>query len=236
MNDDGEVGLPGKSAISGFYYQTVVGVLRLLEMLSDSGPYKISFEDVDKDAEDITLYWDDRIVYEQVKRRENALWYPADVRDVLEKFAQVYGIDGDAQARHFRFVTNSIPSPKTAQSDSFAREIKESKENSSLDASSPILDRMLPSCLAVDDRFAFIRRLDIVWAFCYSPDPRDPVLAIRTKCITKLKTLCQISEGQEDTLFQQLYELVSHLSSMVPGIATRAQIREILPTCMQAKL
>ena len=218
--------MSGKDAISGFYYQIAVGVLRLLEMLHETGPYKIVFEEIDADSEDIVCFYDNKIVYEQVKRRENRTWPPKPVQFVIKRFFE-REIKSDVPV-FFKFTTNSIPSPNTAESDILIRNIQDGFEEFS---ESDVLHKLIPDTIDTNRKKEIIQKLSIIWAFSYSPDPRNPVKAIRERCISKISSICQYNLKDAETLFGKLYELVSLYSSKRKNFVYRSDLRNFLPEC-----
>ncbi len=218
--------MSGKGALSGFYYQIAVGVLRLLSMLNESGPFKIVFEEIDDDSEDIVCFYESYTEYEQVKRRDNRSWPPSAVKSVISRFFQ-----REIESKKdiiFKFTTNSIPSVETAESDVLIRNI----QNGITDFSeSEILHRLIPDDIGTERKKEVIDKLSIIWAFSYSPDPRDTIKAIRELCISRISKVCELDYKNAETIFVKLHELVSHYSSSQLNCIYRSDVREILPRC-----
>lgn len=217
----------GRDSISGFYYQTAVGVIRLFEMLENSGPYKIEFEGIGKYSEDITIFWEDKILYEQVKRRGNRVWIPSEIREIIQKHLDSYSLSNDAH--FFRFATNSIPSPKTFDAILVLLSIKHNTDYSLSKDEENLLKEIIPIAFDREKIQRISEKFDFVWGFHYSSDLRDQVASIRQVCVKKIEELCGIDYDSALSRFSELCEYVFHISSKIPGIVLRKDIRRFFP-------
>jgi hypothetical protein len=221
----------GQPNQAGIGYQNYIGVYRLLEYTNNQTLLQIEFESRDEKLEDITRYYQDYSVYEQVKWKGSNIWQRGSLRPILLKFASRF--ENGSKKIKFELSTNMIGNTDVQDFEAYIKELKATSNSSNLDKDkinhivsffNPSIDKTLI--------FEICRNLEFNWPFAGS-NPLDPTREVREICIEELRQKCDLSREDASNAVNRLYTEVTRWSTLrtTNRCYAEEEFRQIIPIC-----
>ena len=198
----------------GTQYQKYVGVLRAIELLTDDELETLEFEGVDEETEDIIMYYNNRIVFDQAKKKEDGHWAPGRVKPIITHFIDTWQKLGKQRNLYFRFTTNAQASREMSKISRLFNKVKRgfltSSERKTLSAQlRPVFNDSFNNDVIIE----IASRTDFVWSLG-APDNADrPLEKMRSECRNQLIQVCKMTTKEANDALEAIYRQVRDLIS-----------------------
>ncbi len=208
--------MTGADAQHGFFYQNYVGVYRAIEsFLSEKKPEYIRFESQKENLEDINIFYNQLVVYEQVKIQQHTLWIPSRLKEVLSSFAKKYSELSQIRSKYiFRFTTNTYYNKDIRDFVDLVESIKNNIFNSNDDLS--LLDKYFEHSTDNSIRIEILRNMQLEWNFFAFENHIEPQKRIKEGCMRLLSIFSEYSQDEKLKIIHSLFDYICKCSS-VPG-------------------
>ena len=214
----------------GAQYQHYVGVLRVLDMLSERDLVEIKFEEIDKETEDIIIRYNDYTIHDQAKKNEQGHWSPSNMGDILRHFYDTWQKLGFKDDIRFRFTTNTGPNTEMREIDRMFKATRQDFSQVDFNLPESIL-RKFPDSIPENELVGFAKRTEFDWNVGAIRDVDNPIEGIRKNCQMELSLRTEMELQQvENKIDKLVIEVMNKTQDRSHSrLFTRRTLQEILP-------
>ncbi|MHA1138353.1 MAG: hypothetical protein ACTSSE_17875, partial [Candidatus Thorarchaeota archaeon] len=212
---------------TGYTYQDLVGVLRTFLFITDPSLMNFEFESEGEALEDINAFYNDRIVYEQVKYKEHDDWRPHELKSIMDKFLKQKECDNCS----FKFTTNTKGNSLLTKINVLRKKLQQDHSYIPNDDDMKLLKKCFNDEVEDSNILWLIKRIDFNWNQ-FRPDPSDPIEKILEECKEQLMSLCGTSSEDAEATVLRLWKDVKRWSNKrYDRQYTISPFRKSVPDC-----